>query len=61
MKLTICKTQNGWLIVNGSIKTTTLNGETELPERCWTFNSLGKAIAQIRAMMKSWHSEPKPE
>jgi hypothetical protein len=53
MKLTVYKTQNGWLVISGDHK---YSFEDSVKES-QSFDSLGKAVAHIRKIMKSWHTK----
>jgi hypothetical protein len=55
-KITICKTDNGWIVVRGDpncLFETVMEGMDVT-----SFNSLDKAMADIRKRIKAWHKEP---
>lgn len=49
-RLTIMETQNGVLVINGEGR----GFVEDLPDRCWSFNSLDKAIAHVRSVLRGW-------
>lgn len=56
MRLTITKTQNGWLVVRGEVGSYVHS--KEILEPSYSFNSLDKCIGQIRRIIKGWHDKP---
>ncbi len=56
-RLTIIETRNGVIVVYG--EATRMETPGELAARSWSFDSLNKAIAQIRLILKQWRAEEK--
>lgn len=48
--ITIAKSKNGWLVINRELSC--VEHPKDMVPSSWTFNSLEKAIAQIRILMK---------
>ena len=58
MKLSVFKSQNGWLVIWGDCDHFMDIGKSVTTGTVHTFNSLDKAISYIRAELKSWHAKP---
>lgn len=52
-RITIIETRNGVLVVDGDAADHYSRPE-ELAGKVWTFNSLDKAVGQIRSVLKQW-------
>lgn len=55
--ITICSTENGWLVING--EPDVLFKDTVDHHQVGSFNSLDKAMGDIRKRIKAWH-QPLP-
>ena len=58
-RITIIETRNGVLVVEGEIDAP--ERPRELASRTWSFNSLDKAISQIRLILKEWKDKAATE
>ncbi len=57
--ITIARSRNGWLIVKREMAG--IENSEELLRDAWTFNSIDKAISQIRVIMKEHRAEVIPK
>ena len=55
VKLTVFKSQNGWLVIWGDCDHFMDIGKSVTSGAVQAFNSLDKAVSYLRAELKSWH------
>ena len=60
MRIIICKSGNGWMILKNNQRFPISDG-LEVERGTETFNSLDRAISYIRKELKSWHPINHPQ